>query len=72
MENSLFLKWDSHGVDLSIRAKSTGKTIGFVLLLIVGSFGLLIGLVITAYSGAVHKIRPGGCSWRNFLIYASI
>jgi len=48
------LKWDSHGVNLSTRAISTGKTIGFVLLLIAGSAVVVFGLAIAAFSGAVH------------------
>src|ERR1035437_8340487 len=48
------LKWDSHGVNLSTRAISTGKTIGFVLLLIAGSAVIVFGLAIAAFSGAIQ------------------
>ncbi|NWJ51399.1 MAG: hypothetical protein HXX14_11105 [Bacteroidetes bacterium] len=48
------LKWDSHGVNLTTRTISTGKTIGFVLLLIAGSAVVVVGLAIAAFSGAVH------------------
>ncbi len=48
------LKWDSQGVDLTTRARSTGKTIGLVFLLIAGGAVVVVGLAIAAFSGAVH------------------